>query len=98
MFGDGCVRIIFAPGHTPGHQVLFIDLANSGPVVLSADLYDFAINRQDKRVPNANVDRDMTLASMDRVEALVEDTGATLWIEYELAFFEQLNKAPAYYD
>jgi N-acyl homoserine lactone hydrolase len=98
VFGDGLVRIISAPGHTPGHQVLFIDLANSGPVVLSGDLYHFAISRQDRRVPKFNVDRDMTLASMDRVEALVEETGATLWIEHELAFFEQLNKAPAYYD
>jgi hypothetical protein len=40
----------------------------------------------------------MTLASMDRVEALVKDTGATLWIEHELALFETLKKAPAYYD
>jgi hypothetical protein len=35
---------------------------------------------------------------MDRVEALVEETGAALWIEHELAFFEQLNTAPGYYD
>ncbi len=98
VFGDGLVRIFSAPGHTPGHQVLFIDLPNSGPVVLSGDLYHFAISRQDRRVPAFNVDRDLTLASMDRVEALVEETGAIFWIEHELAFFEQLNKAPAYYD
>ena len=36
VFGDGRVRIVSAPGHTPGHQVLFVDLANKGPVVLSA--------------------------------------------------------------
>ena len=98
VFGDGRVRIISAPGHTPGHQVLFIDLENTGPVVLSGDLYHFAISRQDRRVPAFNVDRDLTLTSMDRVEALVEETGAALWIEHELAFFEQLNTAPEYYD
>jgi len=98
VFGDGRVRIISAPGHTPGHQVLFVDLENTGPVVLSGDLYHFAISRQDRRVPAFNVDRDLTLASMDRVEALVKETGATLWIEHELAFFEQLNTAPEYYD
>jgi len=98
VFGDGRVRIISAPGHTPGHQVLFIDLENSGPVVLSGDLYHLAISRQDRRVPAFNVDKAMTLGSMDRVEALVEETGATFWIEHELALFEQLNKAPAYYD
>lgn len=98
VFGDGRVQIISAPGHTPGHQVLLIDLENTGPIVLSGDLYHFAISRQEKRVPDFNFDRDMSLTSMERVEQLIEDTGATLWIEHELARFEQLNKAPAYYD
>ena len=98
VFGDGLVRIISAPGHTPGHQVLFLDLKNSGPVILSGDLYHFAISRQDRRVPAFNFDRELTLASMDRVEALVAETGATFWIEHELALFEQLKKAPEFYD
>ena len=98
VFGDGRVRIISAPGHTPGHQVLFIDLANTGPIVLSGDLYHFALSRQDRRVPSFNVDRELTLASMDRVETFVQDTGATMWIEHELALFETLSKAPEFYD
>jgi glyoxylase-like metal-dependent hydrolase (beta-lactamase superfamily II) len=98
VFGDGRVQIISAPGHTPGHQVLFIDLEKNGPIVLSGDLYHLAISRRERRVPKFNIDREMTLASMDRVEALVAETGATFWIEHELALFEQLNKAPAYYD
>ncbi len=98
VFGDGRVRIISAPGHTPGHQVLLIDLAHTGPVMLSGDLYHFAITREKRRVPDFNFDRDMTLNSMDRIEKLIEDTGAALWIEHELAFFEQLDKAPAFYD
>lgn len=98
VFGDGQVRIISAPGHTPGHQVLFIDLANTGPVVLSGDLYHFALSRADRRVPEFNVDPDQTLASMERVEGIVAETGAQFWIEHELAWFEQLKKAPSYYD
>jgi glyoxylase-like metal-dependent hydrolase (beta-lactamase superfamily II) len=98
VFGDERVRIISTPGHTPGHQSLFVDLANTGPVILSGDLYHFAISRDQRRVPRFNYDREMTLASMDRIEELVRETGATLWIEHELALFETLNKAPAYYD
>ena len=98
VFGDGRVRIISAPGHTPGHQVLFVDLANTGPVVLSGDLYHFAISRAERRVPQFNTDRDATLESMDRVEALLVQTGAEMWIEHELARFEQLNKSPSNYD
>ena len=98
VFGDGKVRILSAPGHTPGHQVLFIDLANTGPIVLSGDLYHFALSRQERRVPTFNTDADATLKSMDRVEAFLKETGASLWIEHELAWFEQLKKSPSSYD
>ncbi len=98
VFGDGRVRIISAPGHTPGHQVLLLDLANSGPILIAGDLYHFALSRKERRIPTFNFDADMTLDSMDRVESLVKETGATLWIEHELAVFEQLKHAPAYYD
>jgi N-acyl homoserine lactone hydrolase len=98
VFGDGRVRIISAPGHTIGHQVLYIDLANYGPIVLSGDLYHFAVSRQKRYVPTFNFNVDDTLASMDRVEAFLVETGAELWIEHELARFEQLNKSPFLYD
>jgi N-acyl homoserine lactone hydrolase len=98
VFGDGRVRIISAPGHTPGHQVLLVDLKNTGPILIAGDLYHFALSRKERRVPKFNFDADMTLASMNRVEALVGETGATLWIEHELALFEQLKHAPSYYD
>lgn len=35
---------------------------------------------------------------MDKVEALVEETGATFWIEHSLELAESLDLAPAYYD
>ena len=40
----------------------------------------------------------MTLESMDRVEQFVAEVGATFWIEHDLALFEGLDKAPAYYE
>ena len=98
VFGDGRIRIVATPGHTPGHQSLFVDLSNTGPVILSGDLYHFAISRQDRRVPSFDYDRDATLHSMDLLERLVQETGAVLWIEHELALFETLKKAPTYYD
>ncbi len=97
VFGDGRVRILSAPGHTPGHQALLVDLA-SGPVLLSGDLYHFRFSYENRRVPEFNVDRDATLASMDKIEEVLEETGAELWIEHELAAFEALAKSPAYHE
>lgn len=97
VFGDGRVRIISAPGHTPGHQVLYLDLAEYGPLILSGDLYHFRISRAQRRVPEFNVNKEQTLAAMDKVEALVTETGAQFWIEHDLALFETLKTAPNFY-
>jgi len=97
VFGDGRVVLIAAPGHTPGHQVLFVDLAETGPILLGGDLWHFEASRRLRAVPLFNYDREATLATMDRIEVLLEQWGATLWIEHSLELFESLDLAPAYY-
>ena len=87
-----------APGHTPGHQVLFVDLVETGPIVLSGDLYHFPENRLLKRVPTFNFDDTQTLESMGLVEDFLITTGARLWIEHDIATNVLLDKSPAYYD
>ncbi len=97
VFGDGRVRLISAPGHTQGHQVLFVDLTEYGPLVLSGDLYHFRYSRAQRRVPLFNINVDQTLASMDKVESLVAEEGAQFWIEHDLALFKTLKTAPDFY-
>ncbi len=98
VFGDGSVTIVSAPGHTVGHQVLLLRLANFGPLLLSGDLYHFEASRRLRRTPDFNFDKTQTLQAMDKVEALVEKTGATFWIEHSKALADTLKLAPAYYD
>lgn len=98
VFGDGLVTIISAPGHTPGHQVLLVRLKNTGPILLSGDLYHFRVTRELKRTPVFNTDADATLKSMDRVEGVIKGSGATLWIEHDMALAKALRLAPAFYD
>ena len=98
VFGDGKVWIISAPGHTPGHQVLYLELANTGRVVLSGDLYHFEKSRELGAVPEFNTDPEQTRQSFARVDHLLDETGATLWIEHSKVLADSLNKAPAFYD
>lgn len=98
VFGDGSVKIIYAPGHTPGHQALLVNLEKTGPVLLSGDLYHFSASRTLRSVPKFNYDAPMSLKSIDKVEALLKDTGATLWIEHDKALADTLKKAPQFYD
>ena len=66
--------------------------------MLSGDLYHFEISRHQRRTPDFNTDKEETLRSMDKIEAMLIETGATLWIEHNKALADTLNKAPAFYD
>ena len=51
MFGDGSVIIKYAPGHTPGHQVLFLKLPKTGPVLIAGDLWHYPQERSATEAP-----------------------------------------------
>ena len=98
VFGDGTVVIKPAPGHTPGHRVLFLKLAKTGPVVLCGDLYHYPEERSTGRVPAGDFDKAQTLASRAELEKFLKQTGAQLWIQHDLAAFRKLRVAPGYYE
>jgi N-acyl homoserine lactone hydrolase len=98
VFGDGKVVVKSAPGHSPGHQVLFVNLANSGPVVLSGDLYHYPEERALKKVPTTEFDREQSAASRAAVEAFLTRAHAQLWIQHDFNGNSKLKKSPSYYD
>jgi N-acyl homoserine lactone hydrolase len=95
VFGDGLVRILKVPGHTPGSSVLVVQLAG-GPVILSGDLFLSAEGREQGLVPSVNADRAQTLASMQRVERLARNLGARVIVQHDPKVYESLPKPPAY--
>ncbi len=97
VFGDGVVEIISAPGHTPGHQVLYLDLPETGRIILSGDLYHFRVTRDLKATPVFNFSRPQTLEAMAKIEGLLAERGAELWIEHDAARAQSQKKSPAYY-
>jgi N-acyl homoserine lactone hydrolase len=100
VFGDGSVVIISTPGHTPGHQSLLVRLAKFGPLVLSGDLYHYPSERTLKDfLPFAGRGSDaQEAASKAKIEALLKETGATLWIQHDIVADAKLKKSPAYYE
>jgi N-acyl homoserine lactone hydrolase len=98
VFGDGTVIIKSAPGHTPGHQVLFLKLAKTGPVVLSGDLYHYPEERTLGRLPVAEFNKEQTAASREELEVFLKKTGAELWIQHDFLGNQKLKKAPEFYE
>lgn len=96
LFGDGSVKLLLLPGHTPGHQALQLRLPHAGVVLLSGDLYHSREARRLRRVPRVNVDRTTTLASMQRFEAIAARTHARVVIQHDLRDIALLPPFPAY--
>ena len=96
VFGDGTVVLKYMPGHTPGHQVLFLDLKEHGPLLLSGDLYHFYENREYKRIPIFNYDVAQTRESMKKFEAFAQEKGAKVYLQHQKDDFNKMPKAPQY--
>ncbi|MFC4267895.1 N-acyl homoserine lactonase family protein [Polaribacter marinivivus] len=92
VFGDGTVVIKYMPGHTIGHQVLYVEVAGlEKPVLLTGDLYHFEENRANKGVPSFNYDIKQTLESMDKFEAFAKEKNATVIIQHSPKDYKKLE-------
>jgi glyoxylase-like metal-dependent hydrolase (beta-lactamase superfamily II) len=98
IFGDGSVMLISTPGHTPGHQVLLLKLPKTGAVLLSGDAVHFRENWGARRVPEFNVNKEQTSASMQRISELMAKHNAQLWINHDRAQRDTQKLAPAFYE
>jgi len=98
VFGDGRVKILNTPGHTPGSLSLEVKLERSGTVILTGDLFQTRENRKYRRVPEENFSRAESLASMDRIEAIAKITRARVIVQHDEEDFESLPKFPRFLD
>jgi N-acyl homoserine lactone hydrolase len=97
VFGDGTVILKFTPGHTPGHQALYVRLARTGGVVLSGDLWHYAEERTLHRMPKEE-ESTGTPASRQMMERFLKEKNAQLWIGHSTAFLRNAIKSPGWYD
>ena len=94
VFGDGSVIIKSMPGHTPGHQVLFIDLPKHGPTLLSGDMYHFQENRDGKVIPGFNHNLEQSKTAIANFEAFAKANNAKVYIQHEPADFAKMPVVP----
>ena len=98
VFGDGTVVVKSAPGHTPGHQMLFLKLKKFGPLLLMGDLYHLPEEKTLDRVPTFDFDAAMTRATRKKVEQFILETRTTAWIQHDPPTYATLKKAPEFYE
>src|SRR5215469_17388544 len=77
VFGDGRVVIKAAYGHTPGHQVLYLNLSKTGPVPLAGDLYHYQEERATPKVPTFEFHKEESLAGREVIPRAALDRART---------------------
>jgi len=96
VFSDGSAIILSTPGHSPGHQSLYLKLKETGPIILSGDLYHFEKNRQNYGIPIWN-DKKLTIASFAKIDNIMDATSAKLWIQHDPEEAKAIRMSPEYY-
>ena len=98
VFGDGSVIVVSAPGHTPGHNVLQVDLPNSGLILFSGDLYHLVESHERRIVPRINFSKPQTLKTFSKIDQRLKQTGARLVIQHVEEHRSKLPTVPDYLD
>ena len=83
VFGDGSALILAMPGHTPGHSALLVNLPETGPVLLTGDLFHFRSEIGKRNVSRWNTSRAETLASIERFEAIRRAIDPLVIVQHE---------------
>lgn len=91
VFGDGTVIIFETPGHTPGHSSLQLMMPETGPVLLTGDLYHRLQSRTLRRVPRFNSSEGASRVSMSAFEERADRLGAKVIIQHAKDDIEPLG-------
>jgi glyoxylase-like metal-dependent hydrolase (beta-lactamase superfamily II) len=93
LFGDGIVVVVPTPGHTPGHQSLFVQL-KSEAFVLVGDAAYMPRSLHDSRLPGIVWDADLMTQSWETIRSLVRDRGATVLYSHDVDWRSAMRVAP----
>lgn len=96
VFGDGSVVIKSTPGHTPGHQSLFVRLPKRGPVLLSGDMVHLVYSWDNRVVPGFNFNVEQSGKSIDAMKAFLKENGGQIWVNHDKEQHALIPKAPMF--
>lgn len=94
LFGDGTVRIIFTPGHAPGHQSFLITLPRTGPVLLTIDAAYTIDHWENKALPGLVHSSSDAVNSVDKLRRIASDTNAMVVTGHDPDTWQSFLKAP----
>jgi len=92
VFGDGSVLLLPTPGHTPGHQSLWIRAGGDAQFVLTGDACYTREHLEKTILPSNTYDAARMTESMGRLRSLRDREGATLLYGHDAAQWNALPR------
>lgn len=94
------VSAIETPGHTAGHMSMLIELPRGKPILLAGDAADLTENITDEIAPGLcwQDDEAMALSSIRKLKSLATLTGAQIWPNHDMRFYQGCKPFPKAYD
>ncbi|MCB1398083.1 MAG: N-acyl homoserine lactonase family protein [Rhodobacteraceae bacterium] len=94
LFGDGTIRTIFTPGHSPGHQSFLLNLPGSGPILLAVDAAYTLDHWENKALPGLLVSASDAADSVAKLRNIAADTNALVVTGHDPDNWSSFRKAP----
>jgi N-acyl homoserine lactone hydrolase len=91
------LTVLRTEGHTPGHQSLYVELPDSGPVVLTADACYWREHLDRERVPGVVWNPSLAEQSIKRLKTLARLTGARVFPGHDPEFWKTVKQPPDAY-
>jgi len=97
LFGDGTIRTLFTPGHSPGHTSLIVNLEETGPMMLTADACYTMDHYKNEALPGLLHSAADCADSVQKIQRAVNALEATVVTGHDPEGWPNFKKAPEYY-
>lgn len=91
------VTALRTDGHTPGHQSLYVDLPETGPVILAGDCVYWQEHLDDEKVPGVVWNPTLALHSIKRLKTLARLVRGRIFPSHDPAFWRGVRQSPEAY-
>ena len=97
LFGDGTIKLLFTPGHAPGHMSMVVNLEETGPMVLTADAAYVMDHYNNLALPGLMHSASDVAESVQKLRRTVDRLEATVVTGHDPEEWPKFKKAPEYY-
>jgi len=97
VYGDGVIKIIFTPGHTPGHQSVLVKLPKTGHMLFTGDACYTGDHWCDKCLPGLVASSTDAAESVKKLRKVAKEHDAKVVWGHDPVSWPGWKKAPMFY-